>query len=100
MSLSDALVALDRALTGKESAATSQLRRVNELADLWDVPSGVLYLSDGGYSRIWIPLDPDNLCVHLCQGARSEVAEAWRASMPEREAVDRELQRLLAELGE
>ena len=84
--LSAALIALDRALTGREPAAMADCRRIPDVVSWLD--HGILYLSDGGYSRIGINMDVDPYRVFLCIGARQQVRDAWEMALAEREAVD------------
>jgi hypothetical protein len=84
--LSAALVALDRALTGREPEAMADCRHLTDVMSWLD--HGIVYLSDGGYSRIGINTDVDPFRVFLCIGARQQVRDAWETATAEREAVN------------
>jgi hypothetical protein len=80
----DALLALDRALTGKEAPATSELRSVR-LED-WEWIDRELYLSDGGYSRVVFSLDTGRL--FLTSNSLDSTKARWDSALEERRAVE------------
>lgn len=97
MSLSEALLTLDQALTEREPAATAHSRQIKTLGDLLEIPGGVIYLSDGGYSLLVIHWDSEPITVSLASESRTEVKAQWNKVLPEREAVSNLLRSLVAE---
>jgi len=89
--LNEALVRLDLALTGK-CAHNAMARTVNLDQALFEI----IYLSDGGYSRVFFS-DVTGL-LNLTSNSRQEVKNQWDIVRSEREVVENLLRGFWLEL--
>jgi len=97
-SFNDLLVELDRALTGKEPAPTASARTLTEEQMVFESGAGVLYLSDGGYSRV--ALDQDTGRLTLDRGlSRPRVIAAWSATNHLRSQIENRLRNWIRSQG-
>ena len=90
--LRDAFVALDAALTGRVPTHTADSRKLKTLADLFEQPGGIIYLSDEGYSLLLVDFSYSGKpLLRLSQDSKERVKEAWERCKPEREKLIKEL---------
>lgn len=73
--LPELLRALDKHLTGKTNAPS---KYAEDAENLMDTLSLEFYLSDGGYSRVWI--DADEQRIFVTDNSRNEVKQRWEDS--------------------
>lgn len=84
--LNDLLVALDRALTDRDPSPTSSARTLTE-EDMVFSSSGVLYLSDGGWSRV--VLGSENGRLSIDPGlSRPKPLERWSSTAALRRQIE------------
>lgn len=91
-SLKDALIALDMQLTGKTLFQASETMRgggnMNDMCKVEKFAMGDLYyLSDGGYSRIYVHGELEDATLCLASESRDQVYAKWQESWLYRKAV-------------
>lgn len=93
---------LDMALTGMSEADVRHMHKNQHVSfDRWiEGDPVVLYLSDGGYSRLvlrWVD-DTVGYRLHLASGARQEVVNKWEGLREQRHMVEDMINNYVADL--
>ncbi len=83
MTLYEALRSLDTKLTGHKYDRTNLVETPAFLPQMRN--GSLFYLSDGGYSRVYVHFDGK---LHLTYNSTGQVFEAWEGARAEREAVE------------
>lgn len=93
---------LDTYLTGKDERAVAHTARSNNVSaeSLIAGPGDrAYYLSDGGYSRVYIHILSEELPLCLTSNSTDKVKARWKECRELRQAVENEVHRQLRELG-